>query len=70
MNVIYFKPRFSLFRLSKYYQILQKNSFCIGYCDILNKLATIVYCLFFMKETLELGENKGICPLNVKRPSL
>ena len=49
-----FKPRFSLFRLLKYYKILQKYSFCIVYSDILNELETIVYSLYFKKQTLEL----------------
>ena len=45
---------FSLFCLLKYYQILQKYLFSIGYSDMLNKLATIVYSLCFKKQTLEL----------------
>ena len=53
-TVICFKPRFSLFRLLKYYKILQKYSFYKGYSDILNKLETIVYSLCFNKQTLEL----------------
>ena len=53
-NAICFKPRFSLFRLLKYYKILWKYSFCIGYSDILNKPETVVYSLCFKKQTLEL----------------
>ena len=53
-NAICFKLRFSLFRVFKYYQTLQKYSFCIGYSDILNKLETIVYSPCFKKQTLEL----------------
>ena len=34
--------------------MLQKYSFCTGYSDILNKLATVIYSLCFKKQTLEL----------------
>ena len=51
-NVICFKPRFWLFHLLKYYKILYKYSFCIGFSDILNKLETIVYSLCLKKQTI------------------
>ena len=34
--------------------ILNHDSFCIGYSDVLNKLAAIVYSLCFKKQALEL----------------
>ena len=41
-------------RLLKYYKVLWKYSFCIGYSDILNKLETITFSLCFIKKTLKL----------------
>ena len=33
---------------------LWNHAFCIGYSDILNQLATVIYSLCFKKQTLEL----------------
>ena len=48
-----FKTGFSLFVLSKYYQILWKHLFWIGYSDVLSKLVTAFYPLCFKKQTLQ-----------------
>ena len=53
-GMLFFKPWFLLFRLSKYYYILWKHSFYIGYCDILNKFETVAYFPCFKERTLEL----------------
>ena len=44
------KPQFSLFDSLKYYQILWKHSFWIGFSDILSKLTTAIYPLCFKKQ--------------------
>ena len=53
-GMLCFKRRFSLFDSLKYYQILKKHWFLIGYSDTLHKLATFIYPLCFWKQTLEL----------------
>ena len=50
---LHLKQRFLLLLLSKYYQILQKHPFWIGYSDILSKLPAVIYPLCFKKQTLE-----------------
>ena len=45
------KPQFSLFGSLKYYQILWKHSFWIGYSDVLSKLAAVIFPLCFKKQT-------------------
>ena len=57
-NFICFEPRFSLFRLLKYYKILQKYSFCIGYSKqlfilfVLRKKHQNFYYIYLLKHNL------------------